>query len=154
MHSIIAAMIVAITGAIVGAMLSMWISHRIWKQDALKAASKTEIETLQNLKRELRHLWKISYHENKTRREFDAVDMLSAELSSSTLRESVMRGAEAQFHMALTNEEEASKLFGTALNDIRYYERQIHEMFGGRWWRKRIKKIELALKINHEREIV
>lgn len=145
MDSIIAAII----GTIVGAALSILISRHIWKLDALKSASKAELETLQELKRALRRLWEASF-KKFARREFDAVDILTGELSSVVLRESVMKGAEAQLHVQESEcEEEVSKIFQKALNDIKYYENSIHEMHGGVLWKKRINKIEANLK-KHE----
>lgn len=143
MESIVA----GITGTIVGAALSMWISRRIQMLDALKTASKTELETLQELKRALRRLREASFSDSGfARREFDAVDILASEVSSAVLRDSVMKGAQAQLFVKESNEEDVSKMFQKALNDIRRYEKDIHRMYGGRLWDKRIGKIEANLK--------
>lgn len=146
MNSILAAII----GAIVGAALSMWVSQRIQMLDALKTAAKTEMETLQELKRALRRLWEASFSDSKfARREFNAVDILASELSSAVLKDSVMKGAEAQLFVKESNEEDVNKIFQKALDDIKRYEKKIHEMYGGRLWKKRIEKIEANLK-NHQ----
>ncbi len=98
------------------------------------------------LRRALRRLWEASFS-NFARREFNAVDILTNDLSSVVLRESVMKGAEEQLHVQDSgDEEEVSKIFQKALNDIKYYENSIHEMYAGRWWKKHIKKIEANLK--------
>lgn len=140
-------LIPAIIGAIVGAALSMWISQRIQMLDALKTAAKTEMETLQELKRALRRLWEASFSDSKfARKEFDAVDILANDLSSAVLKDSIMKGAEAQLFVKESNEEDVSKLFQKTLADIKRYEKNIHEMYGGKSWEKRIKKIEGKLK--------
>ena len=143
MDSIVA----AILGAIIGAALSMWISHRIQMLDALKTAAKTEMETLQELKRALRRLWEASFSNSKfARREFNAVDILANELSSAVLKNSVMKGAQAQLFVKESDEEDVSKIFQKTLDDIKRYEKNIHEMYGGRLWEKRIEKIEANFK--------
>lgn len=143
MDSILAAII----GTVVGAALSMWISQRIQMLDALKTAAKTEMKTLQELKRALRRLWEASFSNSElARREFDVVDVLASELSSVVLKDSVMKGAEAQLFVKESNEEDVNKIFQKALDDIRRYERDIHEMYGGRLWEKRIEKIEVNLR--------
>ena len=143
MDSILAAII----GTVVGAALSMWISQRIQMLDALKTAAKTEMKTLQELKRALRRLWETSFSNSElARREFDVVDVLASELSSVVLKDSVMKGAEAQLFVKESNKEDVNRIFQKALDDIRRYERDIHEMYGGRLWEKRIEKIEVNLR--------
>ena len=143
MDSILAAII----GTIVGAVLSMWISQRIQMLDALRTAAKTEMETLQALKRALRCLWEASYSDSKlARRKFDAVDILASELSSVVLKDLVMKGAKAQLFVKESDEEGVNKVFQKALYDIKRYERSIHEMYAGRLWEKRIERIEISLR--------
>ena len=114
----------AIIGAIFGAILSLWVSHLIQMLDALKTASKTEMETIQELKKALHRPWEASYSDSKfARRELDAVDIIANELSPNVLKNTVMKGAEAQLLVKESNEEDVDKKFQKALDDIKKYQK-------------------------------